>query len=43
MPLYEMGCQSVKKMVGILKGKDNGQGMIIKGAELIVRQSTGRR
>ncbi|WP_172840482.1 LacI family DNA-binding transcriptional regulator [Virgibacillus phasianinus] len=42
MPLYEMGAESVKKLIASIKGdeRENGQGLTIKEASLIVRDST---
>ncbi|ARF18037.1 LacI family DNA-binding transcriptional regulator [Sporosarcina ureae] len=42
MPLYEMGSESVKKLITIIQGREeeNELGLIISGASLVVRDST---
>lgn len=42
MPLYEMGTQSVDKLISIIQGKDNGSGIILPDTQLIQRKSTAR-
>nr|WP_275670911.1 substrate-binding domain-containing protein [Bacillus mesophilum] len=40
MPLYNMGRESVKKLIATINGEENENGLTISGASIVIRDST---